>query len=54
MKVWVICTSINFYPRSPCGERPINNTEIDKLNDFYPRSPCGERLSVLLMVLYHP
>ena len=34
----------NFYPRSPCGERPqaygdgARNTE-----NFYPRSPCGER-----------
>ena len=23
MKMRVICTSVNFYPRSPCGERPI-------------------------------
>ena len=22
MEMRVICTSINFYPRSPCGERP--------------------------------
>ena len=33
-----------FYPRSPCGERPvgveINNTDYWY---FYPRSPCGER-----------
>ena len=35
---------LNFYPRSPCGERHciidiINNV----VNHFYPRSPCGER-----------
>ena len=34
-----------FYPRSPCGERPVNNAKIDELNNFYPRSPCGERQS---------
>ena len=33
----------NFYPRSPCGERPVQNAQIHKQNDFYPRSPCGER-----------
>ena len=32
-----------FYPRSPCGERPVQHSQIDKLDDFYPRSPCGER-----------
>ena len=34
-----------FYPRSPCGERPIHNAKINKHNNFYPRSPCGERQS---------
>ena len=34
----------NFYPRSPCGERPSIKPIISKINaDFYPRSPCGER-----------
>ena len=33
----------DFYPRSPCGERPIHNAKINKQDDFYPRSPCGER-----------
>ena len=23
MKMRVVCTSINFYPRSPCGERRV-------------------------------
>ena len=34
----------NFYPRSPCGERPRNkkNNHLPPTN-FYPRSPCGER-----------
>ena len=33
-----------FYPRSPCGERPLFSLLRDLLhNDFYPRSPCGER-----------
>ena len=34
----------DFYPRSPCGERPQG--ESSKRNgraNFYPRSPCGER-----------
>ena len=33
----------NFYPRSPCGERPVTARIIDPTYDFYPRSPCGER-----------
>ena len=34
----------NFYPRSPCGERP-SITESCSIcsSNFYPRSPCGER-----------
>ena len=36
---------INFYPRSPCGERRSNQSIISQANDFYPRSPCGERQS---------
>ena len=35
---------LDFYPRSPCGERHaikwLGYSELD----FYPRSPCGERL----------
>ena len=33
----------NFYPRSPCGERPISNVCEARYTHFYPRSPCGER-----------
>ena len=33
-----------FYPRSPCGERPVPHRDISACHrDFYPRSPCGER-----------
>ena len=34
---------INFYPRSPCGERPRLQTTASPISNFYPRSPCGER-----------
>ena len=34
----------NFYPRSPCGERPVNGDVLSScFGNFYPRSPCGER-----------
>ena len=33
----------NFYPRSPCGERPMGVTVLGVQHHFYPRSPCGER-----------
>ena len=33
----------DFYPRSPCGERPQWRTLASGMYDFYPRSPCGER-----------
>ena len=36
--------TLNFYPRSPCGERPRNQTKKQGARNFYPRSPCGERL----------
>ena len=35
--------SVNFYPRSPCGERLSARREARESIDFYPRSPCGER-----------
>ena len=35
----------HFYPRSPCGERPLCHNQCSYLaGHFYPRSPCGERL----------
>ena len=33
----------DFYPRSPCGERPRQFRKFPWAGDFYPRSPCGER-----------
>ena len=36
----------DFYPRSPCGERPTKSDQgASNRQDFYPRSPCGERRS---------
>ena len=35
--------NFNFYPRSPCGERPIGRRGRAARDNFYPRSPCGER-----------
>ena len=33
----------DFYPRSPCGERPTVDSSSVCSSNFYPRSPCGER-----------
>ena len=33
----------DFYPRSPCGERPRIFLYLTFHKNFYPRSPCGER-----------
>ena len=35
--------SVNFNPRSPCGERPTLPGPAMVWMDFNPRSPCGER-----------
>ena len=35
--------NIYFYPRSPCGERPLLKYTKASKRYFYPRSPCGER-----------
>ena len=35
--------NIDFYPRSPCGERPKEREKPTQTKHFYPRSPCGER-----------
>ena len=34
---------LDFYPRSPCGERPVPSGGETSQGYFYPRSPCGER-----------
>ena len=39
----VALKSSDFYPRSPCGERPGIPAHRKAFPDFYPRSPCGER-----------
>ena len=38
-----VIKTANFYPRSPCGERPVTTVVVGPSRDFYPRSPCGER-----------
>ena len=45
--VSMICLPRDFYPRSPCGERPSTGSAANFSSDFYPRSPCGERHDVL-------
>ena len=38
-------TSINFNPRPPCGERPVNSSYLFAMSSYFnPRPPCGERL----------
>ena len=41
---------LNFYPRSPCGERHPSLSDTAQHTYFYPRSPCGERLTPNLRV----
>ena len=43
--------NIDFYPRSPCGERLQLEFNSLESKHFYPRSPCGERLLGALWVL---
>ena len=33
----------NFYPRPPCGGRPVQTESFAVHSDFYPRPPCGGR-----------
>ena len=39
----VILRQVNFYPRSPYGERLLSLAVFTRAIDFYPRSPYGER-----------
>ena len=39
----LICSDMNFYPRSPCGVRLAGPSGPAFLYNYYPRSPCGER-----------
>ena len=43
MAAMYMCTTPNFYPRSPCGERQRWSRGRRYPANFYPRSPCGER-----------
>ena len=44
MCICLFCGCLDFYPRSPCGERPNADIKAPHFtNYFYPRSPCGER-----------
>ena len=44
--LWVLrkVPLLDFYPRSPCGERLACGPKGHAQHNFYPRSPCGERL----------
>ena len=39
----IVGDKMNFYPRSPCGERHVYRDFGASRPNFYPRSPCGER-----------
>ena len=42
--VVILWLHLHFYPRSPCGERPLCwRARGRRTYHFYPRSPCGER-----------
>ena len=44
LRRWIANSQMpDFYPRSPCGERPWTARQWISRDDFYPRSPCGER-----------
>ena len=44
-------TVFYFYPRSPCGERPVVLSQSYPVSYFYPRSPCGERPAPCISLL---
>ena len=50
--------TMDFYPRSPCGERPDKHVPPPTQPNFYPRSPCGERrwprAMILLCLYFYP
>ena len=47
----ILLRAVNFYPRSPCGERQCTPWNSPVLCYFYPRSPCGERLGRVVVGL---
>ena len=46
-------STVDFYPRSPCGERLYTAMPAPPIPNFYPRSPCGERLVVIALRHVH-
>ena len=48
MKIGMDSNFGDFYPRSPCGERPTPpRPPKARVLYFYPRSPCGERQELI-------
>ena len=44
----------HFYPRPPCGGRPLQSKMVSTLTAyFYPRPPCGGRRAVLKVYAVH-
>ena len=55
-RLWSLRSMIEmfFYPRSPCGERRVEEVSGDTwMRVFYPRSPCGERLAPPYNLMIH-
>ena len=46
-----IFITLDFNPRSPCGERRATNSSWYVLLYFNPRSPCGERHQRMIRML---
>ena len=50
MRTSLFCGCFDFYPRSPCGERPAGRPVGPPRGYFYPRSPCGERPRIMIVL----
>ena len=48
-----LASYVNFYPRSPCGERLKKSPLMCFTRHFYPRSPCGERRHLQYSFVQH-
>ena len=53
MRAWAAPQNpANFYPRPPCGGRPLEGRiHTDRHTNFYPRPPCGGRHRLLTIQL---
>ena len=50
---FLIGSRSHFYPRSPCGERPLEvPARAFLISHFYPRSPCGERHFISVHIVF--